>query len=752
PAASGVSFVQEFGVSSNQFRRVIVDGDVVVGLGEIRPGSSGLSPSGDNLITIGGNLTVRAGAKFSIDQDAGNHTSRVDGNVTVERVGTTNGELILDAGSNETNTLEVRGNYNLQGALTSSGNNDVIRLAGSALQTVQHRADPAAHFRSLIITNPVGIRAASDLTLHPNGTLTLSGGTVDMDTTYTLYVQNNTAATVITRTSGYVIGRLRWNLSSVTTGNALFPVGTAAGYRPIMIQNPNPADVTVRAAGQPTNTGGLPITESTGPGTPPAIVLDNLGAYSWELTVHSGTGNRIFRVPVSNLPGVSQPTRVRILTRFGTTAPWQLIGTTTSTVDGFGVTSIAANGVGLAPSMTLALASNGVENPLGTYVNQPPAVANAPRSRPTTLTANSLATLQALRSGFPFINSSNSGTLLLGRVQATAASGDVFRDPDGPAPVITATITSNPGNVITAATISGNNTAGWVLTVSWVPGYFNMQLTYDAATNTWTAVETGPAPEITLTASDGAGNSVSAVLRVWVMRDNRPIVRLNAFPQLFLREKRDPIARPDYLAANTQFVTPFYQDPDGVGVRFDIYPRNYGTDIAVVSTTAQLQAGQIIFRTNTVGNYNFNVLAFDSGWDLVYNSGFDAAGNVVAPNANFLNDDSRDVQPLIVVVQQATAAEAEAIEVPKEVVLEQNYPNPFNPATQIRFGLPQATEVTLEVYNVLGQRVATLVSGQTLKAGYHTVNFEAAGLPSGTYLYRLVAGDKVLVRKMTLLK
>ncbi|MCS7081760.1 MAG: hypothetical protein NZ525_01935, partial [Rhodothermia bacterium] len=169
---TSASFVQQFG-ETNQFRRVIVDGDVVVVQGEIRPASAsvpgrGLNPPlGESLITIGGNLTVRAGARFSIDQDAANHTSRVDGNVTVERVGTTDGELILDAGTDQTNILEVRGNYNLQGVLTSLNDNDVIRLAGSALQTVQHRAASSAYFRSLVITNPVGIRAASDLTLHP---------------------------------------------------------------------------------------------------------------------------------------------------------------------------------------------------------------------------------------------------------------------------------------------------------------------------------------------------------------------------------------------------------------------------------------------------------------------------------------------------------------------------------------------------------------------------------------------------------
>jgi hypothetical protein len=86
-----------------------------------------------------------------------------------------------------------------------------------------------------------------------------------------------------------------------------------------------------------------------------------------------------------------------------------------------------------------------------------------------------------------------------------------------------------------------------------------------------------------------------------------------------------------------------------------------------------------------------------------------------------------------------------------EYALSQNYPNPFNPSTTISFNLPQSGNVTLTVYNVLGQQVATLVNG-ALNAGTHSVAFNASRLASGVYIYELRAGSFVQQKRMMLVK
>jgi polyhydroxybutyrate depolymerase len=98
-----------------------------------------------------------------------------------------------------------------------------------------------------------------------------------------------------------------------------------------------------------------------------------------------------------------------------------------------------------------------------------------------------------------------------------------------------------------------------------------------------------------------------------------------------------------------------------------------------------------------------------------------------------------------------TGIEKEDNNLPKTFSLKQNYPNPFNPITNIEFSIPKAETVTLKIYNILGQEVATLVSDK-LNAGSYKYVWDAFDLASGVYMYKIEAGNFIQIHKMILLK
>ena len=103
--------------------------------------------------------------------------------------------------------------------------------------------------------------------------------------------------------------------------------------------------------------------------------------------------------------------------------------------------------------------------------------------------------------------------------------------------------------------------------------------------------------------------------------------------------------------------------------------------------------------------------------------------------------------------ESISVSSEEDADVPEDFTLDQNYPNPFNPATVIHFTLPTPERVTLSVFDVMGRTVATLVDAQPLGPGTHSVRFDASGLASGVYLYRIEAGTAFTqARRMLLMK
>jgi hypothetical protein len=143
-------------------------------------------------------------------------------------------------------------------------------------------------------------------------------------------------------------------------------------------------------------------------------------------------------------------------------------------------------------------------------------------------------------------------------------------------------------------------------------------------------------------------------------------------------------------------------------------------------------------------NHAFSAVFDTTSWSgKLRVRGAKAVGDVA-----FLYRPSAVIPPVII------APYKEVTEVPLKYNLDQNYPNPFNPTTTISFTLPQDGFVTLKVYNLLGQEIATLVNREEMSEGLNEVDFDASTLSSGVYFYRLIVNDGKFqeVKKMMLLK
>lgn len=116
------------------------------------------------------------------------------------------------------------------------------------------------------------------------------------------------------------------------------------------------------------------------------------------------------------------------------------------------------------------------------------------------------------------------------------------------------------------------------------------------------------------------------------------------------------------------------------------------------------------------------------------------------------HNDTVEQRPLLVVDYTGEATSIDLIsERPQSVQLYQNYPNPFNPSTTISFSVPEASFAEIAVYDLLGRRLETLISGR-VQAGQHSVAFDASDLSSGLYMYTLQTASQRLTRRFTVVK
>jgi hypothetical protein len=149
--------------------------------------------------------------------------------------------------------------------------------------------------------------------------------------------------------------------------------------------------------------------------------------------------------------------------------------------------------------------------------------------------------------------------------------------------------------------------------------------------------------------------------------------------------------------------------------------------------------------------YNPNASFYPPAWPLPENLAYTSSSLQSGGSDGFAVGDLNWFPSQKAAWEQGATAVNDAAVTPNKFSLSQNYPNPFNPTTTITFNLAKSGYATLSVYNVLGQKVATLVSGN-LNAGSHQINFNASNLSSGVYFYRLESDNNTSIKKMMLLK
>jgi len=157
----------------------------------------------------------------------------------------------------------------------------------------------------------------------------------------------------------------------------------------------------------------------------------------------------------------------------------------------------------------------------------------------------------------------------------------------------------------------------------------------------------------------------------------------------------------------------------------------------------------LIIRTDELGDTLWTIAYGDSSYDVGNSIIQSSDGGYIIAGAeeSFVNG----VNFLLMKIDSDLLPSVDEKFIPSEFSLSQNYPNPFNPSTKIKYQIPEMSFVTLKVYDVLGNEVATLVNKEK-PAGEYEVEFNASKLPSGIYFYQIKAGEFIQTKKMIFIK
>jgi len=196
-------------------------------------------------------------------------------------------------------------------------------------------------------------------------------------------------------------------------------------------------------------------------------------------------------------------------------------------------------------------------------------------------------------------------------------------------------------------------------------------------------------------------------------------------------------------------------DSDGK-IDFVFGTRNNTATLKKTILRLEYQGGDIANAANYIATAIDSLDFSGSGggeWDVISVANYDNDSNdEIIYTAGYPRGAAPDVLDVYFLDATITSVEKETDVVPASFYVDQNFPNPFNPSTVIKFGITEAANVNLRVYDILGREVAVLINNEFLGAGSYNVKFDAAELASGTYVYRISSGQKTVSMKMQLLK
>jgi hypothetical protein len=200
--------------------------------------------------------------------------------------------------------------------------------------------------------------------------------------------------------------------------------------------------------------------------------------------------------------------------------------------------------------------------------------------------------------------------------------------------------------------------------------------------------------------------------------------------------------------------TAFDFDGDDLTYEWVLYSSDTLTVIATVPSNSNATETAVTLPYATVDGLLAdaglaNGESADFVWNVRVSDGLDTL-DVRGSYGNF-GDDWEPIYRELTLERSTATSNDEEFGTPNAFALEQNYPNPFNPSTTIKFALPTTSNVTLTVYNMLGQKVSTLINDK-MNAGFHSVPFDASNLASGMYIYRIEAASFTSIKKMLLIK